>query len=300
MELKHFRLIKTIAEEGSIANSSDKLFLTQSALSHQLRELEERLGFKVFHRSRNRWLLTEQGNELYRLAIDVLETIDQGFKSIENINEGSMGAVRISTECYSFYSGLPGFIQRMAILYPNIDVSLVEDATYQPISKLLGGDIDMAIVSSSPATSSLNAVTLFEDEIFAVMHKENALAEKEYLQASDFTDTHLIIHSFPLESVFVYEQFLKPNQVMPVKISALPMTEVALEMVQANMGLMCMPKRYLEAFRGVKNLVLKPIGPHGLKRTQYLVSRSADQSKKYIHDFVAMIQEEFERRSSAI
>lgn len=295
MELKHFRLIKTIAEEGSIANSSEKLFLTQSALSHQLRELEERLGFKVFHRSRNRWDLTEQGNELYRLANTVLDTIDQGFRSIENINEGSKGMVRISTECYSFYSGLPAFIQKMAILYPNIDVTLVEDATYQPISKLLGGDIDMAIVSTSPATSSLTSVTLFEDEIFAVMHPENALAEKNFLEASDFTKAHLIIHSLPLESVFVYEHFLKLNQVMPVRISALPMTEVALEMVAANMGIMCLPKRYLEAFYGVKGLVLKPISQHGLKRTQYLVSRSADQSKKYIHDFVAMIQEEFER-----
>ncbi len=295
MELKHFRLIKTIAEEGSIANSSEKLFLTQSALSHQLRELEERLGFKVFHRSRNRWDLTEQGNELYRLANTVLDTIDQGFRSIENINEGSKGKVRISTECYSFYSGLPGFIQKMAILYPNIDVTLVEDATYQPISKLLGGDIDMAIVSASPATSSLTSVTLFEDEIFAVMHPENALAEKNFLEASDFTNTHLIIHSLPMESVFVYEHFLKPNHVMPVKISALPMTEVALEMVAANMGIMCLPKRYIEAFNGVKGLVLKPISQHGLKRTQYLVSRTADQSKKYIHDFVGMIQEEFER-----
>lgn len=295
MELKHFRLIKTIAEEGSIANSSEKLFLTQSALSHQLRELEERLGFKVFLRSRNRWDLTEQGNELYKLSNTVLDTIDQGFKSIENINEGSKGAVRISTECYSFYSGLPEFIQKMAILYPNIDVTLAEDATYQPISKLLGGDIDMAIVSQSPATSSLTSVMLFEDEIYAVMHKENALAEKDFLEASDFAKTHLIVHSLPLESVFIYEHFLKPAQVMPVKISALPMTEVALEMVAANMGIICMPKRYLEAFSGVKGLVLKPIGQNGLTRTQYLVSRAADKSKKYIHDFVSMIQEEFER-----
>lgn len=295
MELKHFRLIKTIAEEGSIANSSEKLFLTQSALSHQLRELEERLGFKVFHRSRNRWNLTEQGNELYKLANKILDTIDQGLQSIEHINEGSKGVVRISTECYSFYSGLPRFIQKMGILYPNIDVTLVEDATYQPVSKLLSGDIDMAIVSDSPATSNLTSVPLFEDEIFAVMHAENPLAEKSFLEASDFANVHLIIHSFPLESVFIYEHFLKPNQVMPVKISALPMTEVGLEMVGANMGITCMPKRYLEAFIGTGGLILKPIGPNGLKRTQYLVSRSADQSKRYIHDFVAMIQEEFER-----
>ncbi|MEL7123304.1 MAG: LysR family transcriptional regulator, partial [Bacteroidota bacterium] len=58
MEIKYFRLIKTIEEEGSIANSANKLFLTQSALSHQLRELETRLGFKVFYRKRNKWELT--------------------------------------------------------------------------------------------------------------------------------------------------------------------------------------------------------------------------------------------------
>jgi LysR family transcriptional regulator for metE and metH len=295
MELKHFRLIKTIAEEGSIANSSEKLFLTQSALSHQLRELEERLGFRVFQRTRNRWDLTEQGEELYKLGVDVLATIEEGFKHIQHIDEGSGGAIRISTECYSFYKGLPQFIQKMGILYPNIDVSLVEDATYQPISKLLAGEIDMAIVSKSPATSSLHSVALFEDEIFAVMHKENPLADRPFLEASDFANTHLIIHSFPLETVFVYEQFLKPAQVIPVKVSAMPLSEVTLEMVAANMGIMCMPERFLEAFRETKGLVLKSIGQYKLMRTQYLVSRSADQSKKYIHDFVAMIQEEFER-----
>lgn len=294
MELKHFRLIKTIAEEGSIANSSGKLFLTQSALSHQLRELEERLGFKVFHRTRNRWDLTEQGSELYKLANTVLDTIDQGFKSIEHISEGSKGAVRISAECYSFYSGLPAFIQEMAILYPQIDVSLVEEATYQPVSKLLAGDIDMAIVSQGLMNSKLASITLRTDDMYAVMHRENRLAEKDFLEASDFSIEHLIIHSFPLETVFVYEHFLKPAQIVPAKISAVPIMEVAMEMIHANMGITCMPRRTLEAMGGNKELVLKPIGREGLIRTQHLVYRTTDQAKKYIHDFISMIQEAFD------
>lgn len=82
MELKYFRLIKTIAEEGNIANSSGQLFLTQSALSHQLRELEGRLGFKVFYRTRNNWKLTEEGEELHKIGNHVLQTIEQSFNSI--------------------------------------------------------------------------------------------------------------------------------------------------------------------------------------------------------------------------
>ena len=103
MEIKYFRLIKTIAEEGNIVNSSEKLFLTQSALSHQLIVLEERLGFKVFHRTRNNWNLTEEGEELYKLAKEVLLTIEKGFNNIKYIKEGSVGTIKLSTECYSFY-----------------------------------------------------------------------------------------------------------------------------------------------------------------------------------------------------
>src|SRR5690606_4249250 len=125
MELKYFRLIKTIAEEGNIANSSGQLFLTQSALSHQLRELEERLGFKVFHRSRNKWKLTEEGKELHKTANSVLEAIELGFANIQALKDGSEGTIRISTECYSFYQGLPGFTQKMAVLYPEITVDLI-------------------------------------------------------------------------------------------------------------------------------------------------------------------------------
>lgn len=79
MEIKYFRLIKTIAEKDSIANSVEKLFLTQSALSHQLRELEERLGFKVFLRTRGKWKLTAEGGELYKLGNSILESIEKGF-----------------------------------------------------------------------------------------------------------------------------------------------------------------------------------------------------------------------------
>ena len=113
MELKYYRLIKTIAEEGSLVSSSEKLFLTQSALSHQLRDLEERLGFKVFHRARNKWTLTEEGGELYRLAIHLLQSIEKGFGNIQQIRNGSKGTIRLSTECYSFYQGMPGFIQKI-------------------------------------------------------------------------------------------------------------------------------------------------------------------------------------------
>jgi len=293
MELKHFRLIKTIVEEGNMANSSEKLFLTQSALSHQLREMEQQLGFKVFFRTRNNWELSEQGVELYRLAKDIFARMEEGFSQIKHINEGAKGKVRIGTECYSFYQGLPSFILKMAILYPQIEADLVLDATLQPIAKLLSFDIDIAIVSAKPGSNRVSCIELYEDEIVCLMHEEHIFADRTHLEAGDFVDMHVIIHSFPLETVSVFSHFLTPMHVTPKKISAIPFTSVSLEMVAVNMGVMCAPMWMLKTFKKSEQLISKPIGGNGLKRTQYLVYRTEDESKQYISDFISNFTEEF-------
>ena len=293
MEIKYFRLIKTIAEEGSIANSVEKLFLTQSALSHQLKELEDQLGFKVFLRSRNKWKLTDEGTELYKLGDSILESIEKGFENIEQLRAGSVGKIKVSTECYSFYQGLSSFIQKMGLLYPNIDVDLILEATHQPISKILSKEIDIAIVTSKPENEQLSSVEVYDDEIFAIIHKENPLNQLDFLDASDFSEVHLIIHSFPLETVSVYEKFLKPNNINPAKISAIPLTEVAMEMISANIGITCMPKWALKSFKISDDLAFKKIGKEGLTRKHYLVVRKMDENKKYINDFISNFKEGF-------
>ena len=293
MELKYYRLIKTIAEQGSIANATERLFLTQSALSHQLRELEERLGFKVFIRTRNKWELTPEGTELYKLANKLFKTIDEGFNAIRHIKEGSKGAIKLSAECQSFFHSIPSFIQKMAILYPEIDIDVSLGRTHQTISQVLSGDIDIAIVTSKPSSDELSCIPIFEDEIFALIHKENLLNDLEYLEASDFEQVHLLINSFPLEGVAVYDQFLKPNKINPAKISAIPFTEISLSMIQANMGIMCVPKWQLHSFKISKELIFKPIGKNGLKRQHYLVVKKVQQKKKYINDFISSFEEDF-------
>jgi len=293
MEIKYFRLIKTIAEEGSIANSTQKLFLTQSALSHQLKDLEAQLGFKIFHRTRNKWTLTEEGTELYELGNSILESIDKSFQNIQQIRTGSAGTIKVSTECYSFYQGLPSFIQKMGLLYPEINLELILEATHQPISKILSKEIDIAIVTTKPENTLLSSFEIFEDEIFAILHKENEVNKYEYIEADHFLNLPLIIHSFPLETVSVYEHFLKPNKVIPSRISAVPLTEVALEMISTNFGVMCMPKWALKSFKIPKDLIFKKIGKNGLKRSHYLVVRSDDKTKKYINDFISNFEEEF-------
>ena len=285
-------MIKTIAEEKGITRSLDKLFLTQSAVSHQLRDIEERIGCKIFYRSKNQWLLTSEGKILYETAVTILAELDQAMEKVNGMREGHSGTIRISTGCYTSYHWLPSFLTRMKVLYPKLDVQIVVEATHKPLQNLLDNELDLGITSDPGDDKSLKYIELFKDEVMAVVSVNNILSKKKFLQADDFITQSLIIYSYPLESVSVYQHFLKQQKVMPKQIIAVPLTEVALEMVKAGMGIMSMPKWALKPFVSIPDLQLVKIGPKGLMRTHYAAIRHEDADKKYIVDFIENLKEE--------
>lgn len=292
MEIRHLRLIKTIAEEKGITRSLDKLFLTQSAVSHQLRDVEERIGCKIFHRSKNQWLLTSEGKILYDTAVTILAELDQALEKVNGMREGHSGTIRISTGCYTSYHWLPSFLTRMSVLYPKLDVQIVVEATHKPLQNLLDNVLDLGITSDPGDNKSLRYIELFKDEVMAVVSVNNNLSKKKFLQAGDFLTQSLIIYSYPLETVSVYQHFLKQQKVVPKQIIAVPLTEVALEMVKAGMGIMTMPKWALKPFVSIPELQLVKIGQKGLMRTHYAAIRHEDADKKYIVDFIENLKEE--------
>jgi LysR family transcriptional regulator, regulator for metE and metH len=292
MEIRHLNLIKTIAEEKGITKSLGKLFLTQSAVSHQLKDIEERIGAKVFYRTKNQWVLTDEGKILYDTAVIILAELNAAMEKVNDMRGGHAGSIRISTECYTSYHWLPSFLTKMNVLYPNLEVKIIIEATHKPLEKLLQNELDVGITSDPAEDKSIKYIELFKDEVMAVVHRESELAKKKFLSAEDFVDQTLIIHSYPLETVTVYQHFLKGHKVQPKQIIAIPLTEVALEMVKSGMGIMTLPGWALKPFVSSPDLRLVRIGPRGLSRAHYAAIRHEDAKKKYITEFVHNLHEE--------
>jgi len=227
------------------------------------------------------------------MAIALCHTVDTGFHQVQELKEGAKGRIRLSAECQSFFHSLPAFVQKMGVLYPEIELELSLGATQQTVSQLLAGELDVALVTIQPESDQLHSTMVFEDELMALMHEENPLAELPFLDAGHFAESSLFIHSYPLESVSVYEHFLKPNKVVPRKVEALPYTELTLKMIEANMGIHCVTRWALTPFKLSDELVLRPIGKKGLKRKHYLVLREEDRHKEHMANFTSSFLEEF-------
>jgi LysR family transcriptional regulator for metE and metH len=292
MEIRHFKLIKAIVEEGSLTKAIDKLHLTQSALSHQLRDAESQLGTRIFTRQNKKLILTQAGDKLYQLAGEVLQKIEDTEREIRQMVYGEIGEIRISTECYSSYHWLPSVLKQFHQLYPNVELKIITEATHFPLQKLLSHELDIAIVSDCLSDKNITYQELFQDEMMMVVSDEHPWSEKKYVLAEDFTTEHLIIHSFPLESVSVHQFFLAPAGVSPAKITALPLTEASLEMVKANMGVMSMAKWALRPYLEKENIRAKKIGRRGLKRKHYIAVLKDKSYPPYFQHFIEFLKNE--------
>lgn len=292
MEIRHLRLIKAIVEEGSITKAIDKLHLTQSALSHQLKEAEYQLGTKIFLRANKRLILTKAGEKLYHTAIDIIEKLADTEKEIKQLVFGEHGEIRISTECYSSYHWLPMVLKQFQLLYPNIELKIIMEATHYPLQKLLANVLDIAIVSDRLEDDNIKYIELFQDEMLMLVSENHSWANKKYVVAEDFINEHLLIHSLPLETVTVHQLFLAPAKISPRKITPLPLTEASIEMVKAEMGVMSMAKWALQPY--LKNSSLKAIriGKNGLKRKHYIAIINHKEQLAYFSHFIEFLQTE--------
>lgn len=296
MEIRHLKLIKAIVEEGSITKAIGTLHLTQSALSHQLKEAEYQLGTQLFIRQNKKLILTKAGEKLYATANLVLEKLYETENEIKQLIFGEFGNIRISTECYSSYHWLPSVLKHFHLLYPNVDLQIIMEATHYPVQKLLDNSIDIAITSDPISDNKLKYIELFQDEMLMVVSCNHPWANKKYVLAEDFKEEHLLIHSLPLETVTVYQFLLAPAGVQPKKITPLPLTEASIEMVKADMGIMAMAKWAAQPYLKDGTLKTIKIGKNGLKRKHFIAIMNTKSHPNYFNHFIEFLQNEINQQ----
>src|SRR3954465_7290969 len=145
LEVKHLRLVQAIQQERSITRAGTKLHLTQSAVSHQLKEIEDRLGTSLFLRARHDLALTPAGERVLSAAGTVLDELKRTEEDIAVLAGSPRGTVRISTQCYTAYHWLPQIVKKFSLKHPHVSVEIKVDATYRAIDALLEGALDVAL-----------------------------------------------------------------------------------------------------------------------------------------------------------
>jgi LysR family transcriptional regulator for metE and metH len=237
LETRHLRLIEAVAEHGSLTKAGSRLDLTQSALSHQLLDLEGRLRLTLFHRLGKRMVPTPAGQRLLEAAHLALPHLRAAEEDLYRFASGKHAVLRLSTECYTCYHWLPGVLVPFNERFPAVEVRIVAEATRHPIEALLAGKIDLGIVHNDSEDERLEYYPLFHDELVVVTRPGHRLTSRPYVVAEDFAEEHLIVYATPRNESTVFRAILNPAGVCPRRTSEIQLTEAIVEMVKAGIGI---------------------------------------------------------------
>jgi LysR family transcriptional regulator for metE and metH len=265
LEVKHLKLLVAIEEAGGVSAAARTLYVTQSALSQQLHQLEERLGVRLFHRIKRKLILTPSGESVLATARRVLLDLRNTERQLRRGASDAGRTIRITTECYSCYSWLPAVFRRLRGSFPQVEIQIDVTSSPRPIPPLLRGELDVAIVSSHPTSKDIRLERLFEDEMVVALWPGHRLEKKAFLKPGHLSGEDILIYPPRRDSYFLH-RILYPAGVRPASVLELPLTEAITEMIRARMGVALLAKWAIAPHLRAGTLVGKSVTRRGFRR----------------------------------
>ncbi|XYQ54696.1 HTH-type transcriptional regulator MetR [Pectobacterium carotovorum] len=281
IEFKHLRTLQALRNTGSLAAAAAALHQTQSALSHQFSDLEQRLGFRLFVRKSQPLRFTPQGEILLQLAEQVLPQIQQ---ALQSCHEPHQTTLRLAIECHSCIQWLTPALDEFHQHWPQVVMDFKSGVTFDPQPALQQGELDLVMTSDIMPRSGLHYSPLFDFEVRLVLAPDHPLAGKEKIEPEDFTVETLMIYPVQRQRLDVWRHFLQPAGVSPT-LKSVDNTLLLIQMVAARMGIAALPHWVVESFERQGLIVTKSLGD-GLWSRLYAAVRDGEQRQPVIDAFI--------------
>jgi LysR family transcriptional regulator for metE and metH len=281
IELKHLRTLQALRNSGSLAAASAQLHQTQSALSHQFSDLEQRLGFRLFVRKSQPLRFTPQGEILLQLAEQILPQVQQ---ALQNCLEPHQTMLRLAIECHSCIQWLTPALTEFRELWPEVIVDFRSGVTFDPQPALQQGELDLVLTSDILPRSGLFYAPMFDFEVRLVVAPDHPLARKETITPQDLSEEVLLIYPVQRQRMDIWRQFLQPAGVSPA-LKSVDNTLLLIQMVTAHMGIAALPHWVVESFERQGLVATKTLGD-GLWSRLYAAARDGEQRQPIIEAFI--------------
>jgi len=292
LEFRHLRTIRAIHEAGGLARAADMLHITQSALSHQVKALEEQVGMELFHRRSKPMKLSPAGLRLLRLAERILPEISAVEEEFRAMQAGRSGRLHIAIECHACFDWLFPVLDGLRVAWPDVDVDIRMRLAFDAIEALRREEVDFVISSDPVSLPGITFQPLFDYEPMFVCPRGHRLADKPFIEAEDFAEEILLHYPVERAKLDIFTQLLTPARVEPRGMRPVELTEVILMLVAAGRGVTVLPDWVLRDVRARPDYVVKHITAGGLTKRMYAAVREEDTARPYIAHMIRLARTE--------
>lgn len=290
IELRHLKTLLALEETGSVSLAAKRVFLTQSALSHQIRALENYYDTPLFERKSSPLRFTPAGERLLQLARDLLPQVAAAERDLARIIEGEAGELRLAVECHTCFDWLMPAMGEFRPMWPQVELDIVSGFQADPVGLLMQHRADLAIVSEAEKQNGIRFRPLFAYEMVGICAKDHPLADKPVWEAEDFIGETLITYPVPDEMLDLLRKVLLPKGINPPRRHS-ELTIAIIQLVASRRGIAALPYWTVMPYLEKGYVVRRQITSNGLQSELYAAIRAEDTDKSYLDNFCQIVRE---------
>ncbi|KAA0874975.1 LysR family transcriptional regulator [Nitrincola tapanii] len=300
VELRHLKTLAALRDAGSLVDAAERVHLTQSALSHQIKDLEDRLNCSLFIRKTKPICFTSAGQRLLTLADELLPMIRSAERDIARLAGGEAGRLNICIECHSCFDWLMPTIDHFRQHWPEVEMDLSTGFSFQPLPALARGDLDLVITSDPEPRSGIDYIPLFSYESVLAMGRQHPLVARKFVQPQDLKQETLITYPVEQSRLDVFTRFLDPVGIEPKQIRTSELTMMIMQLVASGRGVSALPNWAIHEYLERDYIAARPLGEKGLWCTLYAALREEQRHAEFMVDFLNTAREITFRNLSGI
>ncbi|CAM3618263.1 LysR family transcriptional regulator [Parendozoicomonas haliclonae] len=289
--LHHLKTLNALRQTGSLVEAARMLHLTQSALSHQVKELESRIGMELFVRKSKPLRFTSAGLRLLTLADDLLPQIRLAEQDLLRLAGGESGRLHMAIECHSCFQWLMPTIDSYREHWPEVEMDFASGFNFAPLPALARAELDLVITSDPLLSPELVYIPLFDYEMLLAVSRRHPLAQKEWIAPTDLRQETLITYPVEHSRLAVFKDFMDKAGEEPAATRTAEMTLMMLQLVASQRGVCALPNWALAEYLDKSHIQCRPLGEQGIWCTLYAAIRAEHQEQPYIVDFLETAKE---------
>jgi len=291
LERSHLEILVEVRRHGSVTAAAEALHLSQSALSHSMRKLENQAGTEIWMREGRSLRLTQAGEYLHAVAERLLPQLVLAEAQLAQFARGERGTLRIGMECHPCYQWLLKVVAPYLAAWPLVDVDVRQKFQFGGVKALAGHEIDLVVTPDPVLLPGLRFEPVFGYEQVLVVHAGHPWAGQDEVSPAQLAGETLITYPVPVERLDVYNLFLLPAGVRPRQHKTIETTDIMLQMVASGRGVTALPKWLVTDYAPHLQLRTLRLGPEGIRKHIHLGAREADWDTDYLHAFVALARQ---------
>ena len=291
IEIRHLRTLVALRETGSLVEASERVFLTQSALSHQIKELEGRLGCSLFLRKTRPVRFTSAGNRLLELADEVLPRLHNAELDLDRFAGGQSGRIIMAIECHSCFEWLLPAIDAYRNEWNDVELDISSGFHFASFPALARGDLDLVITADPLDEPGITYFPIFSYEAQLAVAKNHPLVEKPWVEPKDLADEIVITYPVDRERLDLFSGFLEPAGVEPARVRHAELTTMIVQLVASGRGVTCLPNWALHEYLQNDYVVVRSLGEEGIWPTLYAAVRKDQGDAPFMEAFIEVAKQ---------